>query len=55
MKGFSQFEFNCILTVIANCQGRPGGGGGVVENQYTRKKNDKIPQNTPKSSKYTQK
>ena len=31
-------------------QGRPG-GGGVVEYQYTRKKNDKIPQNTPNSSK----
>ena len=33
-------------------QGRPG---GVVEYQYTRKKIDKIPQNTPNSSKYTQK
>ena len=32
-------------------QGRPG---GVVEYQYTRKKIDKIPQNTPNSSKYTQ-
>ena len=33
-------------------QGRPG---GVVEYQYTQKKIDKIPQNTPYSSKYTQK
>ena len=33
-------------------QGRPG---GVLEYQYTRKKIDKIPQNTPNSSKYTQK
>ena len=30
-------------------------GGGVVEYQYTRKKIDKIPQNTPNSSKYIQK
>ena len=36
----------------AKDQGRPG---GVVEYQYTRKKIDKIPQNTPNSSKYTQK
>ena len=36
----------------ATFQGRPG---GVVEYQYTRKKIDKIPQNTPNSSKYTQK
>ena len=32
-----------------------GRSGGVVEYQYTRKKIDKIPQNTPNSSKYTQK
>ena len=36
----------------AMTQGRPG---GVVEYQYTQKKIDKIPQNTPNSSKYTQK
>ena len=45
------------LALTLNCfsfggQGRPG---GVVEYQYTRKKIDKIPQNTPNSSKYTQK
>ena len=31
------------------------GQGGVVKYQYTRKKIDKIPQNTPNSSKNTQK
>ena len=47
--GFLSFESRAIG---AQYQGRPG---GVVEYQYTRKKIDKIPQNTPNSSKYTQK
>ena len=41
-----------VIVGLVKRQGRPG---GVVEYQYTRKKIDKIPQNTPNSSKYTQK
>ena len=45
-------QLRVYVTDVSLYQGRPG---GVVEYQYTRKKIDKIPQNTPNSSKYTQK
>ena len=45
----SDVTFSAVVPIS---QGR---AGGVVKYQYTRKKIDKIPQNTPNSSKNTQK
>ena len=42
---YLEFSYRVKNCVRSKTQGRPG---GVVEYQYTRKKIDKIPQNTPK-------